>query len=351
MKLAKYSFLLACPFLMLGACHQSDRKTELVIQDTIPVKLMPINAGAGSGAIEATGVFTTDDETILSFKNGGVISRIHVKEGDAVRKGQVLASVLSSEVDAQAGQARLAVEKARRDFDRASKLYRDSVATLEQMQNARTALEVAQQDVKSVQFNQQYSNIYAPVSGYVLAKLANEGQVVGPGTPVLQVNGANQARWTLKVGVSDQQWTQIQVGDPARVSTDAMPTDTLQAAVFKKSEGIDPQSGTFAIFLELKQKPSYKLASGIFGRSQIMTSVNQQQQNWQIPFSALLDGNGREGYVFITEDGKKAKRQKVKIASIGDQMVTVSAGLENAQALIVSGSPYLVDGSPIVVQK
>ncbi|WP_185263942.1 efflux RND transporter periplasmic adaptor subunit, partial [Elizabethkingia anophelis] len=140
---------------------QAERKSEISVQDTIPVKLMPINIGAGDSGIEATGVFTTDDETVLSFKNGGVISKITVKEGDAVRKGQLLASVLSSEVDAKAGQAKLAVEKARRDFERASKLYRDSVATLEQMQNAKTALDVAQQDLKSVSFNQQYSLSYS----------------------------------------------------------------------------------------------------------------------------------------------------------------------------------------------
>ncbi|MCT1532989.1 efflux RND transporter periplasmic adaptor subunit [Sphingobacterium daejeonense] len=351
MKLGLITLLLAGSAISLVGCQQSERKTDLAIQDTIPVKLMPIDQGSGGTQIEATGVFTTDDETLLSFKNGGVISRITVKEGDAVRKGQVLASVLSSEVDAKAGQARLAVEKARRDYERANKLYRDSVATLEQMQNAKTALDVAQQDLKSVSFNQQYSNIISPVSGYVLAKLANEGQVVGPGTPVLQVNGAGNAKWMLKVGVGDQQWTQIKVGDRAKISTDAMPTDTLEAVVSKKSEGLDPQSGTFAIFLELKQKPSFKLASGIFGKSIIIPTTTRSGNFWRIPFSSLLDGNGREGYVFITEDGKTAKKQKVKVASIENDDVLVESGLENAQSLIISGSPYLVDGAPIVIKK
>lgn len=351
MKLAYATLLFAGIAISISSCKQAERKSEISVQDTIPVKLMPINIGAGDSGIEATGVFTTDDETVLSFKNGGVISKITVKEGDAVRKGQLLASVLSSEVDAKAGQAKLAVEKARRDFERASKLYRDSVATLEQMQNAKTALDVAQQDLKSVSFNQQYSNIYSPVSGFVLAKMANEGQVVGPGTPILQVNGASNANWKLKVGVGDQQWSQIKVGDPAKISTDAMPTDTLDAVVSKKSEGLDPQTGTFTIFLELKEKPSYKLATGIFGKSIIMNSGMKAGNQWRIPFSALLDGNGREGYVFITEDGKTAKKQKIKVAKIENDDVLVAAGLEQAQSIIVSGSPYLVDGSAIVVKK
>ena len=346
-----YLLLFSSAIIMLSSCNSKERKTDILIQDTIPVKVIALNQTGLGAKIEATGVFTTDDETILSFKNGGVISRIAVKEGDPIKKGQLLAAVHSSEVDAKAGQVNLAVEKAQRDYDRARKLYQDSVATLEQMQNAKTALDLAKQDIKSVSFNQQYSQIYSPVSGYVLAKLANEGQVVGPGTPVLQVNGASNATWNLKVGVSDLQWSQIKIGDKASIVTDALPNDTLQAVVRKKSEGLDPQSGTFSIFLALQQKPSSKLASGIFGKSFIYPTITQNASVWRIPFSSLLDGNGKEGYVFVTQDGKTAKKQKVKIGKIDKDEVLIISGLEQAQSIIISGSPYLVDGSNISIKK
>ncbi len=342
---------IALAIVLFSSCHQEKRTAGIPVQDTIPVKLIPLQQNGNATTIEATGVFTTDDETLLGFKNGGVISRVFVKEGDPVRKGQVLAAVHTSEVDAKAGQARLGVEKAKRDYERAEKLYRDSVATLEQLQNAKTALAVAQEDLKSVGFNQQYSQIHSPVSGYVLAKLANEGQVVGPGTPVLQVNGANNGTWMLKVGVSDSQWALIKVGDKASIQTDAIPNTTLQARVAKKSEGLDPQSGTFSIHLVLQEKPSGKLASGVFGKSQIEVNPGVTHTNWRIPFSALLDGNGSEGYVFVSVDGKTAKKQKVTVASIEKDEVLISAGLEDASALIISGSPYLQDGSPIMVKK
>ncbi|WP_149526737.1 efflux RND transporter periplasmic adaptor subunit [Sphingobacterium hotanense] len=342
---------IAFGIFLLSSCHQAERSAGIPVQDTIPVKLVPLQQNGTISVVEATGVFTTDDETLLGFKNGGVISRIFVKEGDAVRKGQVLAAVHTSEVDAKAGQARLGVEKARRDYERAEKLYRDSVATLEQLQNARTVLAVAQEDLKSVGFNQQQSQIHSPVSGFVLAKLANEGQVVGPGTPVLQVNGASNGTWMLKVGVSDSQWAQIKVGDKATIQTDAIPNSTLAAAVAKKSEGLDPQSGTFTIHLALQGKPAGKLASGVFGKSQIAVSQSSASNGWRIPFSSLLDGNGAEGYVFISKDGKTARKQKVKVASMEKDEVLIESGLEDASALIVSGSPYLQDGSPIKVIK
>lgn len=338
---------------LISSCSGSGERTSAIqVEDTIPVKLMPLQQLGALSAVEATGIFTTDDETLLGFKNGGVISKIYVKEGDAIRKGQRLASVQAVEVDAMAGQANIALEKARRDYERARKLYLDSVATLEQMQNAKSALELAEQDVHAVTYNQQHLHIVSPVTGYVLAKLANEGQVVGPGTPVLQVNGAAKGKWTLKVGVGDAQWAVIQKGDEAMVYTDALPDREIKAIVSKKSEGLDPQSGTFTVYLELQGQTDGKLASGIFGKSKIITKgKGEEQHSWQIPYESLVDAHGKEAYVFVTKDGKTAVRQKVILGDIHNDAVTVVKGLEGIESIIVSGSPYLVDGSVIRIKK
>ncbi|KGE13572.1 efflux RND transporter periplasmic adaptor subunit [Sphingobacterium deserti] len=332
----------------IQSCHQADRSTDIPRTDTVPVALLSLHNSASAVAFEATGTFTTDDETMLSFKSGGVIEKMFVREGDAVRPGQLLARVHQDEIDAHASQARLAVEKAKRDYDRASKLYRDSVTTLEQMQNAQTALSVAQQDLKSIQFNKQYAEIRSTSNGYVLARLAQEGQVVGPGTPVFQVNSANEGHWELKVGVSDRQWSMIQIGDTASIRADVFGEQAFPASVTRKSEGLDPNTGTFSIFLRLARAPKNKLASGVFARAEFRKS-SKQNAVWNIPYESLLDGNGKEGYVFVTHDNKTAKRVKVSLGGISADQVTVLSGLDSATALIVSGSPYLVDGAPIKV--
>jgi len=342
--------LLAASTVLLASCQHKVTNTSLSILDTIPVTLIQLEQSKQEASIEATGVFTTEDETFLSFKNGGVIDRIYVQEGDKINKGQILARTYNAEINAKAGQVNLSVEKAQRDYDRTARLFRDSVATLEQLQNTKTALELAKQDLASVSFNQAYGKIIAPNSGYVLAKLANEGQVMGPGTPVLQVNGATDTDWILKVGVSDNQWMRIQVGDQADIQSDALSQQNLLATVFKKSAGLDPRSGTFAIYLKLQDKKS-KLAAGVFGKALI--HIQSQQSNTaekRIPYAALLEAQGNAGYVFITEDGKTAKKQKVTISKIQDDYVLISSGLDHVNNLIVAGSPYLVDGSPIQVK-
>jgi RND family efflux transporter MFP subunit len=217
---------------------------------------------------------------------------------------------------------------------------------LEQFQNANTGLELATSQLEAANFNKSFSEIRAISSGFVLRKMANEGQVISPGSPVLLTNGAGSSRWVLKTGVSDREWAVIQVGDAASVTTDARPGETFEARVTRKSEGTDAMSGSFT--LEITITNARGLASGLFGKATIQTS--RQQQAWKIPYQALLDGNKRSGYVFVTDDGKTAHRIPVVIDRIEKDHVVISSGLENSKSLIIGGTAYLKDGSPILVQ-
>lgn len=348
MKIAYPTLLLAT--LFLGACSQHKKDQDTIAnQDVIPVKILPLKVEDVNNSIAVSGQFTTNDETLLSFKNGGVINKIYVKEGDVIQQGQLLAKVNGTEITAQVQQVTLAYQKAERDYNRASKLYKDSVATLEQMQNAKTAFQVAKEQLDAAKFNQNYAEIRATSSGYVLKKLASDGQIVGPGTPVLQINGAKQNKWVLKVGLSDRQWATLKVNDRATITTDALPNQSLSAKVTRKSEGIDPQSGTFAVELTLDEPKIKGLATGLFGKATIIPT--KSSSGYTIPYDALLDGGENEGFVFVTNDNKTAQKVKVQLGAIQNDKINVIGGLENATALIVSGSAYLTDGSKIKVVK
>lgn len=329
------------------SCNTRAEKLDIKKEDVIPVKLMPLQQKNMQQVIYASGQFSTDDETNLAFKSGGIINQVLVKEGDAVKKGQLLATLNLTEINAAAEQASLAYQKAQRDYERASNLYKDSVATLEQMQNAKTAMDVAKQQYASAGFNQRYAEIRATRNGYILKKYLNDGQYASAGTPVLQVNGAGETGWLLKAGVSDYQWAAIQVGDKATISTDAAPGKELAATVVRKSEGVDPASGTFIVHLKLNDKPATAVASGLFGKAAIHPV--QSSAAWAIPYDALLDGDASQGYVFVTNDNKTAQKVKVLVSKIESGKVIIGSGLEQAKSLIVSGSAYLNDGSKINV--
>lgn len=337
--------------LMIGisACNGGGAEviSEQPAENLIPVKIMPLQQDAVAPVFRATGYFTTDDETYLSFKNGGIVNSIFVKEGDKISKGQLLATLNTVEITAMTEQANLALEKAQRDYDRAVNLYKDSVATLEQMQNAKTALDLAQQQKTSASFNRQHAEIRAMQNGFVLRKLMQEGEVVGPGTPVLQVNSAGNKRWLLKVRLSDFQWAAVQQGDSAIITTDVAPGRSLKATVSKKAEGVDPATGTFMVQLSVDAGNDIPVASGLFGKAVIYPS--RKTTTWRIPYDALLDGEVNTGFVFVTNDKATAQKVKVSVAGIENNFVSINHGLEDSRFLIVSGSAYLNDGAAIKV--
>jgi RND family efflux transporter MFP subunit len=345
MKKSHYLFITSL-VILAAACGKKDETSDVpVAANEIPVKVVEIVSQPLGTTIQASGTFTTDDETMLAFKTGGIIEKIVVKEGDAIRKGQLLATLNLTEIEAQVSQAKLAFEKATRDFQRAENLYKDSVATLEQYQNAKTGMEVAKKQLEAAQFNRSYSEIRALSNGFILRKMANEGQVISSGTSVFQTNGASQNQWKLRVGASDREWSAVAIGDKATVTTDTQPGKEFEAVVSRKSESIDGVSGTFTI--ELTLKSSSNLASGLFGKATIYTS--NKQNAWSIPYDALLDGDAKSGYVFTTNDSRQAHKTPVTIQRIDRDEVVIDSGLENFKFLIVSGSAYLREGSAIKV--
>lgn len=317
------------------------------VGNTIPVTVMPLTKTDVYGSVYASGQFTTDDETMLSFKTGGVISKIYVKEGDRIRKGQILAKLDLTEISAQVNQAQIAMEKATRDYQRAQNLYKDSVATLEQLQNAGTGLEMARQQLAAARFNLSFSEIRAASDGVIMKKIANEGQIVGSGTPVVQTSSKGKADWILKVAVSDREWAQTAIHDKAVVNIQALGIDKLDGYVFAKAENIDPQTGSFTLDIKLKSAQRLNIASGMFGKAEVFLS--QKKHLWKIPYDALLDGNAGQGFVFVTNDNKKAVKVPVQIENIERDHVLINDGLLGYNNLVVAGSAYLSDQSDIQV--
>lgn len=333
--------------LMLNACHDAKSSVASSTIEVVPVKVIQLTKQMVEQSIYASGKFTTEDETFLSFKTGGIINRILVKEGDVVRKGQLVATLHLIEINAQVQQVKLNYEKALRDFNRYSKLYNDSVATLEQLQNFKTALDISRQQLNTVRFNRSFSEIRATTNGYVLKKIANAGQLVNPGEPVLQTNGAHQSNWILKVAVSDVEWSVIKSGNKATIQIDAVPDRILEGVVAGKTEGIDPSTGTFTVNVLIKEKQIASIGTGLFGKATIYP--DKQISSWLIPYEALMDGDAGEAYVFVTNDNKTAVKVKVKVGTISKGAARIISGLENVKALIISGSAYLKEGAAIKI--
>jgi RND family efflux transporter MFP subunit len=342
----KKTILYTTLIILLSACsHPTKEKQQEAANNSIPVKLAAIDVARSTNSIQTSGLLSTENEARLSFKIGGVIETVLVKEGQKVTKGQILASLNNTEITAQVQQVQLSVEKAQRDYQRALNLYKDSVVTLEQLQNSKTGLDIAKQNLQQVVFNKQYASIYSPADGFIVKKLLNTGEIAGPGSPVLimsQVGGMN--RWVLRAGVADRDWALIEKGNKAIVTTDAFPGKQFIAFVNKKAMAADPASGSFEIELVLDMK-GMQPALGMFGKATIQPTV--MSKGYSIPYEALLEANGNKGYVFVTNDRKTVQRKEVTIASIENNRILIADGLNGCSFVVIAGSPYLTDGASI----
>lgn len=329
-----------------GSRNETNGPNEM---NVIAVKVASVSPEPVMDSIQATGLVTTENEANLSFKIGGVIDRIYVNEGQAVSPGELLASLKVTEINTQLDQANLALDKAQRDYSRASNLYKDSVGTLEQLQNAKTVLDIAKQAVDAISFNHQYASIKARGGGFVSSKIANEGEVIAPGAPVLMINetGGNKD-WVLRVGVSDAEWSSIYLGQKATIRLDAFPGETFTGRVYRKSQAADQASGSFRVDIQINFK-KVALAAGMFGKA-ILVPEKAINEN-TIPYEALIQINGNRAFVYTPGPDGSLRRVDVVIKSFNKKNVIIGSGLSEGEQVVVSNNAFLNEKSKIAIAK
>lgn len=335
--------------VFLSACTSQDKKVETssLADTSIPVKVETLQTTQQSTPLHTSGVLASQAEIRMGFKIGGIIQAVYVEEGDNVRKGQQLARLDPIEINAQVSQAKSALAKAERDLTRVKQLYADSVATLEQVQDLTTALEVAQAALEGAEFNQAQAAIFAPANGQVLKRFGEKGEVVGAGTPILLLSntGKNQV---LRTGLSDVEVVQVSLGDEARVRFDAFPKQDFPARITQIAAGSDPMTGTFEVELQLMSS-NKQLKNGFVGKATIFPS--SQIAYLQLPMEALVEADEEKAVIFVP-DSAFATAQKVEISSYeirDDYLAIPTTELAPQTPVITEGAKYLGNGVPIRV--
>ncbi len=334
--------------LMLSSCStHSSRAEKAIDNEAISVKIHDVAVQEQRGSITATGLLTTEHEAKYAFKIGGVIERIAVREGQYFKKGDLLATLRMTEIEAGVQQARIAYNKAQRDYERVLRLYRDSVATLEQLQNTQSALDLAQRQLEAVEFNKQYASIYAQSAGFITKKLANEGEVIAGGSPVFAVNEPQSAGWILRLGVTDKEWAQITLGDQATIMIDAFPGQLFTGVVSQKAQAADPQSGSLQIEIRLQEQQAF--AVGMYAKATITTRMSSTHTS--IPYSALIEASGNRAFVFVPTEQNKVRKVPITIGGFDNSGIHVVAGLEGVRTVVISNSAFLNEQSTITIVK
>lgn len=341
-QLLSFFFLL----LLFSSCKENyidEEQTKTTKQTKITsVRLSPITLTTEPIPIVASGIIGSKAEINLSFKIGGIINKLYAKETQSVKKGQLLASISTTEIDAQVMKANQAVQKWERDLSRIKKMYADTAATLENVEDLNTQVAVAKSDLAIAKFNQQYAKIVAPVSGRILKRFSENNELIGPGTPVFRIATNNGKGFALNIGVADKDVIRIRLGDKAKVVFDAYPATIFKATVSEIAEAADPRTGVFPIELSIVAKKGQLLKNGFIGKVKLFPS--KQAPYIKVPINALVEGYQKRVNIYTIKDGIAIKKS-IEPIYIGNDFFTVNeTQLEGIEQVVTDGAAYLKEG-------
>jgi RND family efflux transporter MFP subunit len=338
-------FVILIILLCLAGCR--DKTNKAPVDEITRVKVIEITPETVSIPVHSSGILASSEEMKLSFKTGGIVAKINFREGDKVRKDQVLAALNLSEIRANVNLARNVYEKALRDWTRAKNLYADTVATLEQLQNATTALNIAESNLSIAQFNLSHSTILAPDDGVILKQLVKTNEMVASGYPVF-LFGTSGKFWRVKSGLSDRDVVKINQGDSASVIIDAYPDIKFSAVVDQVSGMSNPMTGTYEVELSLKDM-GYRLAAGFVAGIDIYPAV--KQAFIMLPVGSVIDADGKKGFIWSVTDSGTVKKLEIEIEILSGQKVAVRGIPDSVRKIVSEGAAYLKDGMNVEVVK
>ncbi len=343
----KANYLFIIPLIVLASsCLNKKTKEQDTEVKAVKVRAVEVVEKEVAFPIHSSGKLSLKTEQKLSFKTGGIVRKIYVYEGQDVRKGTLLAELNLSEIKAKMNLAEQALAKAERDFKRASILLEDSVATLEQYQNAETAMEVAKSNLEIAKFNFQYSTISAPSDGRILRRLMEENEMASAGHPVF-IFGLTGDKWVVRVNLTDKDIVNIRTGDSAIIKFDAYRDSEFKATVSEIAKDSDPYTGTYEVELSLQPVKDKKLVSGFIAKVDI-TSGKLTRKYLSVPIDALADCDEMTGYVFEISDST-VHRKKIEFVKILSNEVLINAGLVPGTKIVTEGINYLNDNSKIII--
>lgn len=337
--------------LITAACGPAKPEAETTQNPARHVKAQTVSSGPSKPLIEVSGVGAFRDETRLSFKVGGVVEQITVREGDTVKAGQRLAWLDKQEVNAAVSQANAALDKAQRDLQRGKALQQDEVISKVQLDNLETALQVAKAQASQASFARQTAELVSPGGGVVLKRFAQVGEVLAPGQSVLMV-GSKSSGFVLKVSLSDKQAVHLKTGNTASITFDALPDVKWTGKLIELSQAADSATGTYGALLAIDTQgnPNYTLLSGMQGKASIEPQGYSGKRTY-VPIEAVVEGDSKTAWLFTVNAQNVVKRQAVKVAFVANDKLALEEALPEGTRVVSTGAAYLQDGETVQVSE
>jgi len=341
------TYIIIIMAIALTSCGSN--KDHEAAENTVPVSVSHPITGNLTESVLASGTISSEDQLTLSFKVSGVIEKTLMPEGREVKKGQLLARLNSQELSEQLRQSNLNISKLMRDEKRLAALVKDTVATLESLQNAQTALQTAISQKESILYNLSQTDLYAPLTGIVTEKSANRGEFKSAGSPIYMLaTNAGTKKWVFKTALSDKERLKLKTGQEATVELDGLPGKTYQGKVTRLDNIPDATTGTYACYVALNNNDP-TLVYGLSGHMNIGRQENNRSSETLIPLSSLSGLKYSTAYIYILNADSTAKKEIVHILQINGDQVSISESLPKDASVITYGKSNIREGLKLKV--
>ena len=307
-----------------------------------------------AGMITASGPLAAKrDQQVGIAGSGGRVVRVLVDAGNWVRAGQVLAVVDRSVQAQQAAQLAAQIQAAKAEaalaqsnYDRAVALKDRGFVSKAEIDSKRATRDAAFAQVKVAQAQLAGTraeigrlNVTAPASGLIMARSVEVGQIVGPGSGAL-FRLAEGGQMEMQAQLSQQDLARVHVGMPATV-TPVGSDRSFSGSVWQVAPMIDAQSRLGSVRIAVPYDPAMR--PGGFAEARISGGTTAAPL---LPQSAVLSDD-RGNYVYVINAKNEVERRDIKIGTVGDEGVTVAAGLSGNEAVVLSAGPFLNPGQKV----
>lgn len=354
-------------FLILGAFffYRTILATEVIVEVTTAAMVSPSEA---SSLLTASGYVVAQRKAAIASKATGRIIQLNFKEGDKVKKGEIIAKIESEDVDAGLAQARadLAVEKADRDeaqrsLARAGQLLRSQLISeadhdAAQSRYDRIVASIGSREagVRAAEVQVENTRIRAPFDGTILTKNADVGEVVAPfaagaSARVAVVTLADMSSLEVETDVSEQNIERIKTGQPCEITLDAYPDRRYRGMVDKIVPTADRAKATVLTkvrFLERDDRVLPEMSAKVhFLPFDLPIDSAAGKSKLAIDTRTIVTRDGKK-FAYIMRDNVAIEREVTLGDAIGS-LVEIRNGLSTGERVILKPSEKIQNGTAV----
>jgi membrane fusion protein (multidrug efflux system) len=311
-----------------------------------------VTSEAWETSLGSVGSLTAVQGVIVSAELAGKVVKITFEAGTPVKKGDLLLRQDTTSEEAQLPGAVSQVNLNRANLKRADQLFKDGIISQADHDAAVSNSAQAKAQVDNIQATIAKKTLRAPFSGRLGIRQVNLGQILREGDPIVTLQALDPI--FVDFTLPQQQLARVRLGQPVRVTGDALPGETIQGRITAISPQVDADTRNIKLQATLSNRAE-KLRPGMFVNTAVGLPVRLKVLT--IPATSVLYAPYRDS-VFVVETGKESKgkaaglalrQQFVRLAEKRGDFVAVTEGLKEGETIVSTGVFKLRNGQSVTI--